>query len=270
MNRIDKTFQELRGASQKAFIAYICAGDPTLKATESLANELAGVGVDILELGVPFSDPLADGIVNQLASERALRAGTTPDRVLRLVKRLRRSGNEIPVVLYIYYNLIHHHGIAQFARDAAAAGVDGVLALDLPPEEAADYEKTMTSNGVHPIYLVAPTTPGTRIEQISQHASGFIYYVSREGVTGMQQTMAASIGARVKQMRRLTSLPIAVGFGVSTPAQAAEVAAAADGVVVGSAIVDRIARHGEDPDLAKKVGRFVRPLVKAVKEPRQK
>ncbi len=156
--------------------------------------------------------------------------------------------------------------MARFAREAAAAGVDGILALDLPPEEAVDYEKTMQQRGVHPIYLVAPTTPGERIKQISGHASGFIYYVSREGVTGMQATVAHSIGRRVRQMRRLTKLPIAVGFGVSTPAQAAEVARAADGVVVGSAIVDRIARHGKDRDLAKKVGRFVKPLVRAVRQ----
>ncbi len=266
MNRIDTRFQQLRAAGEKAFIAYICAGDPTLKATEQLAHELAAVGVDILELGVPFSDPLADGLVNQLASERALRHGTTPARVLRLVKRLRTAGHQAPVVLYIYYNLIHCRGVKRFAREAAAAGVDGILALDLPPEEAADYEQTMQQDGVHPIYLVAPTTPGERIKEISRHASGFIYYVSREGVTGMQQTVAGSIGARVKQMRRATRLPIVVGFGVSTPAQASEVAAAADGVVVGSAIVDRIARHGKDKDLAKKVGRFVKPMVKAVKQ----
>jgi len=265
MNRIDATFDALRAQQKKAFIAYICAGDPSLPATAALARELAGVGVDVLELGVPFSDPLADGVVNQLASERALRAGTTLRGVLAMVAGLRREGCQIPIVFYIYYNLVHQHGLPQFARDAAAAGVDGVLSLDLPPEESAGYEKELKRAGLHAIYLIAPTTPEERIREISRHAGGFIYYVSREGVTGMQKSVATSMAARVATIRRYAEVPVAIGFGVSTPAQAQEVAAAGDGVVVGSVIVNQIAQHGNDQQLAARVARFVAPLVKAVK-----
>ncbi len=265
MNRIDAKFRALRAAGQKAFIAYIAAGDPNLKATAAIAREFERVGVDVLELGVPFSDPLADGIVNQLAAERALRAGTTLRGVLETVAALRRQGVQTPIVLYVYFNIIHRHGVKQFARNAATAGVDGVLALDLTPEEAAGYEQVMKRAGVHPIYLVAPTTPPARVREIARHAGGFIYYVSREGVTGMQKSVSASITPMVKTIRRFSGLPVAVGFGVSTLAQARTVASMADGVVVGSAIVNQIAKLGHDRQLALKVARFVAPMVKAVK-----
>ena len=264
MNRIDAKFQALRAAGEKGFVAYIAAGDPTLKATAALAREFERVGVDVLELGVPFSDPLADGVVNQLAAERALRSGTTLQGVFDMVAGLRRDGCQIPIVFYIYFNLIHRYGVKQFAVSAEAAGVDGVLALDLPPEEAVSYEREMCRAGVHPIYLIAPTTPASRLKSICRHAGGFIYYVSREGVTGMQKTVAASIGAKVAAIRRLTKVPVAVGFGISTPEQAREVALNADAVVVGSAIVNQIAK-GRD---AKSVARFVAPMVKAVKHAR--
>jgi tryptophan synthase alpha chain len=265
MNRIDAKFRALRAAGQKGFIAYICAGDPNLKATAKLAVALEQVGVDVLELGVPFSDPLADGVVNQLAAERALHSGTTLDGVLKTVAESRRRGLQIPIVFYAYFNLIHHHGLNQFVRDAAAAGVDGVLALDLPPEEADGYEQLMKDAGVHPIYLIAPTTPETRIAKIARHATGFIYYVSHEGVTGMQKTMSKSIAPMVAAIRRHTNLPVAVGFGISTPRQARAVAQTADAVVVGSAIVNQIARLGKDKRLAPKIARFVAPMVKSVK-----
>jgi tryptophan synthase alpha chain len=265
MNRIDAKFRALRAAGQKGFIAYIAAGDPTLRATAQLAAAFERIGVDVLELGVPFSDPLADGVVNQLAAERGLRSGTTLNGVLATVADLRRQAIHIPVVLYIYFNLIHRHGLTQFARDAAVAGVDGVLALDLPPEEAGGYEGAIRQAGMHPIYLVAPTTPALRIRDICRHAGGFIYNVSREGVTGMQKTVSHSIGPQVATIRRHTSLPIAVGFGISTPRQARAVAEAADAVVVGSAIVNQIARLGKNRQLAVQVARFVAPMVKAVK-----
>jgi tryptophan synthase alpha chain len=265
MNRIDTKFCALRGARQKGFIAYICAGDPDLKATAELASRLSGIGVDVLELGVPFSDPLADGVVNQLAAERALRSGTTLDGVLKTVAALRRRNCQVPIVLYIYFNLVHRHGVKQFARDAAAAGVDGVLALDLPPEEAAAYEEAVQRSGVHPIYLVAPTTPEKRVREIARHASGFIYYVSREGVTGMQRTVSTTIKPMVATIRKYSKLPVAVGFGISTPQQARAVAETADAVVVGSAIVNQIAMLGADRNLASRVARFVAPMVKAVK-----
>ncbi len=262
MNRIDARFRAVRAARQKAFVAYIAAGDPHLGATAKFAREFERIGVDVLELGVPFSDPLADGVVNQLAAERALQSGTTLARVLRMVAALRKSGCEIPVVFYIYFNLIHRYGLKKFARDAARAGVDGVLALDLPPEEAVGYERAIKRVGVHPIYLIAPTTPAARVKEIAPHAAGFLYYVSREGVTGMQNNVSSTMLPMVKLIRRYSQLPVCIGFGVSTPAQAATVAAAGDGVVVGSAIVNQIAKHGA---AAGRVARFVGPLVKAVK-----
>ncbi|MGD0016598.1 MAG: tryptophan synthase subunit alpha [Verrucomicrobiia bacterium] len=265
MNRIDAKFRALRAARQKGFIAYICAGDPNLRATEELALALERVGVDVLELGVPFSDPLADGVVNQLAAERALRNGTTLNGVLKTVVNLRKRGLQIPIVFYAYFNLIHHHGLKQFASDAAAAGVDGVLALDLPPEEADGYERLMRDAGVRLIYLVAPTTPEARVARIARHAAGFIYYVSHEGVTGMKKTMSASIAPMVAVIRKHTNLPVAVGFGISTPQQARAVAQKADAVVVGSAIVNQIARFGKERRLAVKVARFVTPMIRSVK-----
>ena len=173
MNRIDLKFIALRAVRQKGFIVYISAGDPSLKATATLAREFERIGVDVLELGVPFSDPLADGVVNQLAAERALNSGTTLTRVLATVAGLRRSGCEIPVVFYIYFNLIHRYGVEKFAKAAAKAGVDGVLALDLPPEEAGCYEAALRAAGVHPIYIIAPTTPEARVAEICRHAGGF-------------------------------------------------------------------------------------------------
>jgi tryptophan synthase alpha chain len=260
MNRIDQRFSALRALRQKGFVAYIAAGDPTLKATAAVALELQRVGVDVLELGVPFSDPLADGVVNQLAAERALRSGTTLPGVLKMLAGLRCKGFQLPVVLYIYFNLVHHYGVKKFAEDAATAGVDGLLALDLPPEEAAGFEQAIRQAGLHPIYLVAPTTPEVRIRQIARHASGFIYYVSREGVTGMQKKLSGSIHSMTGTIRKHTKLPIAIGFGISNPKQARAAAAEADAVVVGSAIVNHIAKHrGED------IARFVAPMVKAVK-----
>jgi tryptophan synthase alpha chain len=265
VNRIDQRFRALRAMKQKGFIAYIAAGDPNLKATAALALELEHVGVDILELGVPFSDPLADGVVNQLAAERALRSGTTLAGVFKMVAGLRRRGLQLPVVFYIYFNLIHHYGVRKFAKDAAAAGVDGVLALDLPPEEAAVFEQIIRQAGLHPIYLIAPTTPEARIRQVARHASGFIYYVSREGVTGMQKAQAPAATKHIAAIRRCSKLPVAMGFGISNPAQARAAAQAADAVVVGSVIVNQIAKHGKDRRMPVRVARFVGAMAKAIK-----
>jgi tryptophan synthase alpha chain len=262
-NRIDETFQRLRADGQQAFIAYLCAGDPNLEATVALSLALEKVGVDILELGVPFSDPLADGIVNQLAAQRALEAGTTVAGVFDAVKKI-RVHSQIPVVLYTYMNPLYTYGFEQFHLDAAAAGVDGVLILDLPPDESAgELEFT---GGTRRIRLIAPTTPPERIQSIVAKAGGFIYYVSREGVTGEQSSVATSIAARVAAIREFTTLPIAVGFGVSKPEHAAEIARMSDGVIVGSAIVKRIAEYGAEADLAEKVADFVRPLVQAIRK----
>ena len=266
MNRIVERFTRLAREGQKGFVVYIGAGDPNLEATRQLALAFDKLGVDVLELGVPFSDPLADGLVNQLAAQRGLESGTTPPKVLEAVSAIRRE-SQIPIVLYIYFNLIHRRGVEQFLRDAATAGVDGLLVLDLPPEENDGYEALMRQAGLCNIYLVAPTTPEDRIKLIVQRGAGFIYYVSREGVTGMQSKVADTINQMTAKIRAHTDLPIAVGFGISTPEQAKSVAAGAEAVVVGSAIVDQIARYGKAPDLIKRVGEFVESLLQAVKKP---
>ena len=266
MNRIVERFARLSRERKKGFVVYIGAGDPTLEATRQLALAFDKLGVDVLELGVPFSDPLADGLVNQLAAQRGLESGTTPPKLLETVAAIRRE-SQIPIVLYIYFNLIHRRGVEQFIRDEAQAGVDGLLVLDLPPEESDTYESLMRQAGLCNIYLVAPTTPEDRIELIVNRGAGFIYYVSREGVTGMQTKVADTIAQMIAKIRAHTSLPIAVGFGISTPEQAKIVAASAEAVVVGSAIVDQVSRHGKAPDLIKRVNEFVKPLLEAVKKP---
>jgi tryptophan synthase alpha chain len=266
MNRIIERFNRLSREYQKGFIVYIGAGDPDLEATRRLALAFDQLGVDVLELGVPFSDPLADGLVNQLAAQRGLESGTTPPRVLETVAAIRRE-SQISIVLYIYFNLIHRHGVERFIREAAQAGVDGLLVLDLPPEESNGYEALMRQAGLCNIYLVAPTTPDDRIELIVKRGTGFIYYVSREGVTGMQTKVADTIAQMTAKIRAHTDLPIAVGFGISTPQQAKIVAASAEAVVVGSAIVNQIAQHGKAPDMTRRVSEFVRPLLQAVKQP---
>jgi tryptophan synthase alpha chain len=265
MNRIEERFSELRKAGRKGLIIYITAGDPDLGRTRELALAFDRVGVDLLELGVPFSDPLADGVVNQLAAQRGLASGTTPAGVLNTVTAIRRESS-IPIVLYLYFNLVHRYGLERFIREAATAGVDGLLVLDLPHEEAEEYEGQMRAHGLSNIYLVAPTTPEKRLATIVQRARGFIYYVSREGVTGMQSAVATDLEARVARIRAHTELPVAVGFGVSTPEQANAVARCADAVVVGSAVVDQIGRHGGDPDLVKRVTGLVESMVQAVKQ----
>jgi len=218
----------------------------------------------MLELGVPFSDPLADGLVNQLAAQRGLESGTTPPKLLETVAAIRKE-SQIPIVLYIYFNLVHHHGLKKFILDAALAGVDGLLMLDLPPEESGNYEQLMSEAGLSVIYLVAPTTPDDRIELIVKRASGFIYYISREGVTGMQAKVSDTIGQMTAKIRQHTSLPIAVGFGISNPEQARFVATNAEAIVVGSAVVNQIAEHGRSVDLVPRVTAFVKTLVDAVK-----
>jgi len=265
MNRIVERFAALKKGGRKGFVVYIGAGDPNLEATRRLALAFDKAGVDVLELGVPFSDPLADGLVNQLAAQRGLESGTTPPGVLATVAAI-RSESQLPIVLYIYFNLAHCYGLEKFIRDAAQAGVDGLLVLDLPPEESGNYEPLMREAALCNIYLVAPTTPDERIEQIVKRATGFIYYVSREGVTGMQEKVAANIEQMTAKIRRHTELPIAVGFGISNPEQAKLVASCADAVVVGSAVVNQIAQHGDSPGLVERVSDFVRPLVKAVAE----
>ena len=263
MNRIVQRFADLRARGQKGLVIYIGAGDPNLEATRQLALAFDKAGVDVLELGVPFSDPLADGIVNQLAAQRGLESGTTPPKVLATVAAIRRE-SQVPLVLYIYYNLLHRVGVAQFIKNAAEAGVDGLLVLDLPPEESDNYETLMAQAGLCPVYLIAPTTPDERIALIAPRARGFIYYVSREGVTGMQSRVSDTIGEMTAKIRAHSPLPIAVGFGISNADQARQVAQHAEAIVVGSAVVNRIAEFGKSPELVPQVSGFVKSLADAV------
>lgn len=264
MNRIEARFAKLKQDGQKAFVVYIGAGDPHLEATRQLALAFDRAGVDVLELGVPFSDPLADGLVNQLAAQRGLESGTTPPKLFETVAAIRRE-SQIPIVFYVYFNLMHRCGVEKFIADAARAGVDGLLVLDLPPEEADTYEQLMRAAGLCAIWLVAPTTPDERIATIVKRGTGFIYYISREGVTGMQAKVAGNLADRVALIRKHTSLPIAIGFGISNPEQARQVAFAADGAVVGSAVVNQIAQLGKSPELVPKLEAFVKSLVDGVK-----
>jgi tryptophan synthase alpha chain len=264
MNRIVERFNRLRKEGRKGFIAYIGAGDPDLETTRQLGLAFDQLGVDVLELGVPFSDPLADGLVNQLAAQRGLESGTTPTKVLDIVRALRRD-SAIPVVLYIYFNLIHRYGIDRFISEAREAGVDGLLVLDLPPEEGENYEALMRQAELCNVYLVAPTTPVDRVEFIVKRATGFVYYVSREGVTGMQSKVSDTIQEMTHQIRQHTDLPIAVGFGISTPEQARLVAQSAEAVVVGSAIVNQIAKHGKSKELVPRVSEFVGSLLSGIR-----
>jgi tryptophan synthase alpha chain len=262
MNRIEERFAHLKRAGQKALVVYIGAGDPHLEATRQLALGFDRAGVDILELGVPFSDPLADGLVNQLAAQRGLASGTTPPKLLATIASIRRE-SQIPIVLYVYFNLLHRCGVETFINDAARAGVDGLLVLDLPPEEADTYEALMRQAGMSAIWLIAPTTPEDRIAQIARRGTGFIYYVSREG--GMQAKVAGNLAERVALIRAHTPLPIAVGFGISNPEQARQVASAADGAVVGSAVVNQIAQLGDSPELVPRLEAFAKSLADGVK-----
>lgn len=243
MSRLAQAFARARSQNRAAFVAYLCAGDPDFETSLASCRALISRGVDILELGVPFSDPLADGLTNQLAAQRALEGGMTAKRVFELVKRLRDEFPETPIVFYTYYNLAFSNGVEAYVNAAKTAGVDGILTLDLPPEEGKEMAASCQKYGVDTVLIVAPTTPDSRIPTIVAATTGFIYYVSREGVTGVRDQVAANIAESVARIRRHTSLPIAVGFGISTRAQVNEVARQADGVVVGSALVNCIRDH---------------------------
>ncbi len=259
MGRIEATFKRLRQQGQQALIPFLTAGDPDLATTEALVHALVSAGADLIELGMPFSDPMADGPTIQAASERALAAGTRLVDVLALVQRVREHTN-VPIVLMGYYNPVFHYGSERFVRDAAAAGVDGLLLVDLPPEEADEIAGPLRAAGLCQITLLAPTTPPERMAQLAARAEGFLYYVSMTGVTGAQQVDAAAIETAVRTLRELSPVPVAVGFGISTAADVAAVGAFADAVVVGSALVKVIAAHGRDADLVERIATFVREL----------
>ena len=243
MSRIEICFEKLKEKNKKALIPYITAGDPDPSDTVPLAHALVQAGADILELGVPFSDPMADGPVIQRASERALAHHVSLHQVLEMVREFRQQDDVTPIVLMGYLNPIEVMGYAQFASEAAKAGVDGVLTVDMPPEEAGELSEELVSNNLDPIYLLAPTTSDERIQKICAAAKGYVYYVSLKGVTGAATLDVQEVDKKVAQIRKHTTLPIGVGFGIKDAASASAVAGIADAVVVGSALIQRIERQ---------------------------
>jgi len=263
MSNITATLSVLKERDEKALITFITAGDPDLITSEQIVHTLVESGVDLIEIGFPFSDPMADGPTIQLASERALASGTTLRGVLEMVARVRLHSN-VPIVLMGYYNPIFCYGPEQFARDAATAGVDGLLLVDLPPEEAEELHPFLKDVGIDLITLMAPTTGAERSARLARDGEGFLYYVSMTGVTGSGQVDAGAIAVAVKNLKEQSPVPVAVGFGVSTPEDAKAVAEIADAVVVGSALVKLIAEFSGSPNLLDEVRNFVRQLKAAI------
>ncbi|MCP9494685.1 MAG: tryptophan synthase subunit alpha [Pyrinomonadaceae bacterium MAG19_C2-C3] len=255
MSRITRTFNQLKTDGRGGFIPFITAGDPDLKTSEDLIVALARSGADIIEVGVPFSDPVADGVVIQRASERALRNGVTLGDVLACIAAAQKKIG-VPVVLFSYFNPLLQYGVERLACDARRAGVDGILVTDLIPEEAVEWSRILSEHELDPIYLVAPTTSDARLKLIAERARGFIYAVSRAGVTGAREAMTHDAESLVERVRGVTDLPVAVGFGISTAAQVRDVWRYADAAVVGSAIVKEIEACAGDDDLVGRVSAF--------------
>lgn len=260
MSRIPETFAKLRKEGRRGFIPFITAGDPDLETTRALIIELARAGATVIELGVPFSDPMADGPVIQRASERALQKGVGVAEVLSVIADARRE-TDVPIVLFSYYNPLLQYGAKRLCADAGRAGVDGMLVTDLAPEEAGDFAAMLSAHELDLIFLVAPTSTDARLTRIAGRASGFIYAVSRAGVTGVQSEMSTEAERLVGRVRAVTDLPVAVGFGISNREQVADVWRYADAAVVGSAIVSQIEKRGHAPDLVAHVGGFARGLL---------
>ena len=263
MSRIAKAFETARGANRAALIAYITAGDPFPDRTPSLVESLESGGADIIELGVPFSDPIADGPVIQRAADRALKAGATVPRVLDIARQIRRQ-SQVPLVLFSYLNPLLRYGWDRLATESGEIGIDGVLLTDLSVEEAENHIPALRSKGLDTVFLAAPTSTPARLESIAKYSSGFVYLVSRTGVTGERQDVPASVGTLVSALRARTTLPLAVGFGISTPDQAAAVAQIADGVIVGSAIVRIVEQNRDAPELECRLRACARSLSNAV------
>ena len=245
-NRLKRCFSDMAKANRCALVTYVTAGDPEPDATLSIMRSLVASGADVIELGMPFSDPMADGPIIQRASERALKNGTTLTSVLDTVQKFRKEDLTIPIVLMGYLNPIEAMGYANFVKNAAAVGVDGVLIVDVPPEEADEINTQLVTGGLDQIFLVAPNSSLERIENVCKFASGFVYYVAVKGVTGGKPVDAGEVGAHIKQFRQRLSLPIGVGFGIKSPEAARAIAGAGDAVIVGSAIVEIIEQHGLD------------------------
>lgn len=260
MSRIAEAFETLRREGRRGFVPFITTGDPDVMTTRALVVELARAGATVVELGVPFSDPVADGPTIQRASERALREGAGIKEALYVVADARRE-TQVPVVLFSYFNPLMQYGAERLARDASLAGVDGVLVTDLVPEESADFNATLTRHGLDQIFLAAPTTSDARLRRVAERASGFVYAVSRAGVTGARTDLSDEAERLVARVRNVTDLPVAVGFGISTREQVQDTWRYADAAVVGSAIVSEIEKHAATPDLVARVGAFARALL---------
>lgn len=260
MSRIANAFAACRARGEKALIAYVAAGDPSFEATHAIALAIQSAGADILELGLAFSDPLADGPTIQAGSQRAMAAGSTTEKVLTLIDGLRRDGFALPILIMTYYNLLTRPGLEDFCARAKAAGVDGLIIPDVPLEESDELHQAANATGLDLVQFVAPTSPVERIARLAQAASGFVYCVSLTGVTGERAALPERFKSLVAEAKRHTETPVAVGFGIATPEQVREVAAIADGVIVGSAIVKLCGQDLPVPQLAASVGDFVRQL----------
>ena len=273
MSRLETRFAALRDEGRGGLVTFVTAGDPTTEISAEILSGLPGAGADIIELGMPFTDPMADGPSIELASGRALTKGQNMAKTLEMVSAFRKNDGDTPIVLMGYYNPIHAYGPEKFAADVSAAGVDGLIIVDLPPEEEDEFRPHAESSGVDIVRLIAPTSTDARIGTLVENASGFVYYVSVRGITGTSSAAASDIASNVGRIKSLTDLPVAVGFGIRTPEQAAEVAAVADASVVGTAIVDKIANALDEngnatPQLVSETLDFVSDLAKAVRSAR--
>jgi len=263
VNRIDALFKSLRKKRRKAFIVYIAAGDPSLGATEKLIHELEKNGVDLIELGIPFSDPLTDGPTIQKASQRALSQGVNIKSILKLVQKVRKKV-KLPIVFMTYYNLVLHYGIKKFVTDSKKAGADGIIIPDLPPEEGDLLIKESRRNNFDAVFLAAPTSTKSRLKKVARKANGFIYYVSITGTTGTRKNLPADIAKNIKALKRITKKPICCGFGISNPEQAEKISRFADGIIVGSAVIKIIEKNIGKKCLYKKVADFTSGMEEAV------
>ena len=266
MSRIQSCFEKLNEKNQKALVAFITAGDPDLSTTRKIFSIIEKNGADIIELGVPFSDPLADGPVIQSASQRALKNGTTLKKIIQLVVEIRQD-SKLPIVLMTSYNPVFVYGQKQFVDDALHAGVDGVIIPDLPPDEAGEFDSYAKKQGLDMIHLLAPTSTEDRIRLIADESRGFIYYISLTGTTGVKSKVSGNLKTKVQAIKKVAKLPVLVGFGISGPEQAKEAAAVSDGVIVGSAIVRLIEQNGNPADHEEKIGDFVASVKQAISNP---
>jgi tryptophan synthase alpha chain len=263
--RIATRFRELAARGEMGIVPYITAGDPSLEASEKIVLAAAEAGADVIELGVPFSDPVADGPTIQRASERALRSGTTLAGVIDLVRKVRKK-SDVPLILFSYYNPLLQMGTEQFAAAAEEAGADGVLATDLTPEESAEYREVMRAHHLDTIFLIAPTSTDARIQQIARVSSGFVYLISRTGVTGAREALPEELPSLVRRARQFTNLPIAVGFGISLPSHVTVLGGIADAAVVGSSLVAEIEKANSPEEAARAVGERIRDLKQAARQ----